>query len=159
MSLTGFADLTLVSGQASVAGPVALPPADYVAQTVHENPPGGVGATAVVFATTGVGVAIGAAVLLAWLRADRRRHGRAARALARACGVGGSRSWSLLTHLSRAARLPTVGALLISEGCFDRAAQAYVERFGPSRRVEDLRARLFSCGDPAGNLAAGGHGL
>jgi hypothetical protein len=142
--MSSIADIAVRLSEVVAAG--GLPPADYLVHPGARNagPPGLLdGAVLRALLAAAALAMVAAGILTTWIRRDRRRHGPAARALARAIGVR-SAQWHLLQRLARVADLPDSGCLLISEGCFDAAAAAYRQRFGANPRLAALRTRLFA---------------
>jgi len=90
----------------------------------------------------GAGAAMLAWVIVAAIRRDRARQGPAVRFLARSLGLSAGQR-RLLEHVARAAGLSNAGSLLISRGCFDRAAKRYMGRFGRPEDLHILRRRVF----------------
>lgn len=128
-----------------VASPAGLAPADYLAHPAARAsaPPGILDGAPLRFLIAAATLCvIAAGMFTTWLHRDRRRFGSAARAMARAAGVP-PLQWRLLQRLARFSSFPNTGCLLLSEGCFDVAAEAYRRRFGANRRLVLLRARLF----------------
>ena len=89
-----------------------------------------------------VGASALAWAIVAALRRDRARHGPAVRRLATGLWISAARR-RLLHRVARAAGLSGPGSLLISRGCFDRAAKRYPARPGERERLHAIRRALF----------------
>ena len=90
----------------------------------------------------GAGTAIFAWVIVALVRRDRARHGATVRHLSHALGLSlGQRR--LVHHVARVVGVREVGSLLISRGCFDRAVNSYVGRFGRAAQLAAIRRTVF----------------
>jgi hypothetical protein len=115
-------------------------------------------------AVWGVLIAAGLALAFAWLvvalvRRDRARHGPTVRHLARGLGLAPS-TRRFLARVAAVAGQPGPGGLLISRGCFDAAAEAYVARWGEAERLRAVRVEVFGEAERGrrGNAGAGGRG-
>lgn len=90
----------------------------------------------------GAGTAVFAWVIVALVRRDRARHGPTVRLLARGLGLNvGQRR--LIHHVAHVVGVREVGSLLISRGCFDRAVNSYVGRFGRAAQLAAIRRAIF----------------
>jgi hypothetical protein len=81
-------------------------------------------------------------VIVALIRRDRARHGATVRHLSHALGLSlGQRR--LVHHVACVVGVREVGSLLISRGCFDRAVERYMVRFGRAAQLAAIRRTIF----------------
>ncbi|MCA9284584.1 MAG: hypothetical protein KDA22_05195 [Phycisphaerales bacterium] len=99
--------------------------------------------TWMLFAIAGAGLAL---VASSWLRRPRVGDGLALYRISNGLGLGVA-DRRLLRRLANAAGVPTATSLLLSRGCFDRAATMYAASHGWHSRIDRVRATAFANGD------------
>ena len=103
---------------------------------------GGDGSAFLAAALIALGVSLGAAAMVRLLHRDRREQGPIYRSLCRALHLGrGQRR--LVTRIARAAGASSPASLLISRGCFERAAHRYPVRRAEAQHLATIRSRVF----------------
>ena len=93
------------------------------------------------------GVAVGALAVLG-LRGDRAATTRQAW-LRLADGLRlGRTDRRLIRRVAQTTRTPSPAVLLVSQGCFDRAADQFARRHGRRRQLAAIRRKVFAPADP-----------